>query len=556
MKKIALLITLLFLATPAWADIPLSGLPVGTTAIGTDTIPVVQAGPTDRQIAINIIGGAIFNNVTSICSLAPATCGAFFGFVMPQWYGGFCGSLWNVDSSAQDDGPGIAAALATGYTVMIPYPGCKIATTVKYTANQQNMSSFNTEIIYNQNNTYNLAGNGNIFVPNNLSATAQNCAIDFNGYAEVGLSNIRMHANNEPNGSAALCDSYSDGSGNGPRNHSDDFTHIQNFSASNFGAMLGTPTNSTGVPIAQPCNTGSCMGGSYIQLIMENWFSDHNFWGIHLNMSDAHFNNFYVDNAAVALSNYGGYGSGMWSNGRIEYSGDPVIGPGVVYLSAGGGFSAWEMTNIEFDHNQTACIDIGPTNELTLSGGWMHNCALSGVAGHDGAIVLEDGAGPFSMSNMLNFADFLSHPHYGLVTIGTSSYVSFKDSTIDSLSTVAPFSWASTPTNVNIDGLVGSTPIPSMKTNKLALGIGTSPPLSQLDVGSAGIVIGTAYAGVSAAPTDSLLISSKLGIGTANPTSKLTVVGLGTTAPIGTTAGAGTVCADSNGAFYVKPTCP
>lgn len=87
------------------------------------------------------------------------------------------------------------------------------------------------------------------------------------------------------------------------------------------------------------------------------------------------------------------------------------------------------------------------------------------------------------------------------------------------------------------------------------VGIGTSSTASSEFGIYGGVSIGTPYFG-TAAPTNGAIIQGSLGIGTANPTAKLTVTGLGTSAPIGTTAGAGTVCADSNGAFYIKSTCP
>jgi hypothetical protein len=56
--------------------------------------------------------------------------------------------------------------------------------------------------------------------------------------------------------------------------------------------------------------------------------------------------------------------------------------------------------------------------------------------------------------------------------------------------------------------------------------------------------------------SDNVIVNNSVGIGTNAPLSKLAVTGLGTTAPIGTTAGALTVCVDSAGNFYAKSSCP
>jgi hypothetical protein len=59
-------------------------------------------------------------------------------------------------------------------------------------------------------------------------------------------------------------------------------------------------------------------------------------------------------------------------------------------------------------------------------------------------------------------------------------------------------------------------------TSSGRVGIGTSAPLSKLDI-SGNIAIGTAYAGLTAAPTDGMIVAGSVGIGTASPTAMLNV---------------------------------
>jgi hypothetical protein len=81
-------------------------------------------------------------------------------------------------------------------------------------------------------------------------------------------------------------------------------------------------------------------------------------------------------------------------------------------------------------------------------------------------------------------------------------------------------------------------------------------PTSGLLVGRTDVQTLTNKTLTAPAITGGLLATGNIGIGTTAAASVFQVVGLGTSAPIGTTAGAGYVCRDSAGNFYQKATCP
>ena len=65
----------------------------------------------------------------------------------------------------------------------------------------------------------------------------------------------------------------------------------------------------------------------------------------------------------------------------------------------------------------------------------------------------------------------------------------------------------------------------AMSINNGNVGIGTTGPLSKLDV-NGGVAVGS-YAGVSAAPSNGMIVSGNVGIGTTGPHNKLEIVGPG-----------------------------
>lgn len=465
MRILILALFLSFISVGAFAQTTtITGLP-GSTTIGTqDVLPLDQTigstTTTVKETADNVVANVLTNIATQFSGLcgtfaAPATCTYIFGWADPRNYGGFCAANWNTNNSTQDDGPAIALAMQSGYPVLIPAPGCKIASTVKYTSDLQSISSVNRVVPYRQLHPESFdSGAGFLFIPSTISGTAQNCAIDFNGYEGVALTNVVLHGpgthNTRTAGTTALCDSYSNGSGNAPRANFLDFTYIDNIDIGDVAMAFGTPTDSSGVPISQPCNGGSCMGGSYVQLQMSNFIISQAFWGMRFNMSDTQLHRFYMASIqGPALSSFNQFGSWQMSDGRIEFDGNIAHANGAVYV---GGYM--EGTNIEFDHNNTASVEVGSGGLASLVNGFMDDSPVGAVSGYDGFIVLDSGAGGILLNGIQGFStSAASHPLYGIVSKGASSIIAVMGSSTGpgNFGFTAPFNLSATPTYMNVD---------------------------------------------------------------------------------------------------------
>lgn len=537
MRIVILALVLSIISAGAYAQTTtITGLP-GSTTIGTqDVLPIDQTSgssvTTVKETADNIVTNVLTNIATQFSGLCgtfatPTACTYIFGWADPRNYGAVCGANWNVDNGTDNDGPGITAAQATGYSVIIPYPGCKVASTVVYSGNGHNITSFNPPINYSGAAVNPMpAAMGSIFLPTALASSGQNCAFDFHGWTHVSLSNMLIQGAAQNNGSTALCDSYSDGSGNAPQNHTDDFTHVFNVTGTNLGMLFGDSTSSSGVPTTQPCGGSSCMGGSFVQLQMENFLANHVWWAFNINFSDAHFSNFYIDNYAVAFAGWSSSTSypnptpsfapsAEFLNGRLEYQ-DVASNftNGAIYQDTGN----WEFDNIETDHNNKPDFDITANHYTTLISNYRPNCASnSNLAGYSGAIALESGVKNVSISNFALTTCSANQPSYFMVTKGpvsnifVSGGVAYQGGNPNVGGGTGGFSWGGTLTNSDIRA------VGAQFTTDQNVGIG---------------------------------------VGTATALAPLAVVGLGTSAPIGTTTGALSVCVDSGGNFYAKASCP
>lgn len=568
MKKLLILLILLFSSHPAFAaNETIAGF-APQTSIGTaDLVPFWQTSTgTTSNITEALFSSSVFSGglsaINSICSLSgmPATCGAFFGFVLPQWYGGFCDSNWNANNNVHDDSTAIATAMQSGYPVYIYH--CKIASTVQYSANDQIIMSFSNIVPYDLTATAQPFP-GAIFVPNNLSSTAENCAIDFNGWNSIGLYGINMKANNQGNGSAGICGAHG---ARGP-SPSDGltFTDVEYFSAQNMGMGFGGATDNTGVPqvgsspFTSGCPSSSSISyGCNIQIQMHHFIMAHDYWGMRGNWSDDRFSDFGMQSVNVAIASFEQFtGGATFTDGRIEDNFVAIpTGTSAIYpansvngLVSVGAFALWNFINTQFTVSVSPEIDIEGGN-ATFTGGYL---TVTGNGGAANPVDCHIYINPATGGN-ITMAGYVvtttsGHPAYGLCGGSTASNISVTGS-YGTFGATGNLNLSSPPATLNFDF--------SGPTNRQYIGgntginIGTAAPLSTYDMGG-NVAIGTGYAGVTAAPLNGAIIRGNVGIGTANPLAKLNVTGLGTTSP---GAGGGYACVDSNGDFYIKSSCP
>ena len=300
----------------------LAGNVTGTATNVTGTVAITNGGTgaTTGNAALDALimasgssNGAISRLANGTYSLALSVCGLIngnatncakaLGYADPRQFGASC----SAPLSGSDDRAGIAAALATGVPVMIPYPGCALASTLQFTANGQTLFSFGA---YSQ---YVVGGppaltSPYIFVTNALTSSANNCAIDWNGYDNITLHHINMYDNfGAYTGTTAICDSQSNA-----RNSTSAFLNIDGVSISNFGTGIGQPTDASGNSTCAP-STSITVGNSTMQIRGQGLTVSSSCYGMLGNFSDVHLSDVYFD--AIANQGYATMGS---SSGAID----------------------------------------------------------------------------------------------------------------------------------------------------------------------------------------------------------------------------------------------
>lgn len=176
---------------------------------------------------------------TSACDLfnGGAACAAAFGYADPRWFGASCSASFN--QSGPDDGPYIQAAIDTGYDVLIPRPGCRIATRVVMKNDRQAVFGMGVGGGYN----HNYMGYGAyIFVPNDIALNREstlNCVFDSNGYDNVTLRNISVRGNYGLAGTVAVCNSVGVRSGRAAA-----FWNLEHVMFGNIGNGIGASITS------------------------------------------------------------------------------------------------------------------------------------------------------------------------------------------------------------------------------------------------------------------------------------------------------------------------
>lgn len=476
---IALLVLLFLYAPQAKADIALSQLPITGTATITDRTPLVQSGPTDRTASLSVVFQAIAAGVDTICSVTGAgnICTGFFGYASPRWFGGYCDSNFNTNNNFHDDAAGILAAAGNsiGAPVLIPAPGCKIASQIVYNRHGIVLFTFAHAAVYNGTSSF---GPGPIkpyiYVPDNVTQIA---AINTNGYDSSGFFNLLVKAASQ---SGAMGASFVNRSGPVQSGESAQFSNFENVSCADMGTCLGYAVT------AGTCNQIGVPNDN-AQWYMQNVHVGQGCFGVMANATDNIFNmGSFSDMSAQCFGtfdnggNHVGY-AGTISNVRCEYSnfggsGGGPTGSGLYYNSGIG----IEITNYETDHTYLGpAIDIGPNagpfkmTNSNLNASWL---VYSGSPPNTAMQILIEGGAQRVAFNNVGITG--SATQCG-ISIGSGvNYLSFTNTDADTFGTT-PFCFTGTaPTHLNIQEL--GYPF-TWNGQNFGVGLGTAAPASSVD---------------------------------------------------------------------------
>lgn len=340
---------------------------LGTNGTTPNWLNAVTAGGMDAlDAASGSTTGAVVRTSTGTYALASSSCSLFasptlcawqLGYADPRQFGASCGSFFNVNNNTQDDAPGIMAAMATGVPVMIPYPGCKIASYVKASGNGQTLFSFAEGNTYNSN----FPGSPYIFVTNDVAtnSSSNNCAFDWNGYDGITLRNITFRGNYNLEGTVAICNSVGIRAGLGAA-----FLNIDNVSINNMGGGIGAAMQSVSSYPSTNCQPVGSLMNPVLQIRGHGLNIIGSCNAMYGNFSDVHLNDVFIANsqgACLAIPSGGGAALDV-DNFRCEYNfpspnsaGFFLDGAGIVLNTAAGG---QHFANVVCDHIAGSCIQL------------------------------------------------------------------------------------------------------------------------------------------------------------------------------------------------------
>lgn len=572
MKYLAFLVCLL-LATPSWADLKISELPGAGAVTGADTCVIVQNGTTKKCSAGQFTGGALdtltaatsgssgleartsSNNYTLVSTLSSLCgtvltgdkCTAIFGFADPRNYGGFCDDN-NGGNNFHDDSAGIMAAQANSLNapVLIPLHFCKIASGVQNARNGSTLFSFPHAADYDANTVFTQPY---LEIPNNLSTTTTNCALDINGYDSNGFYNLTMRANfGTGKGSVGYCNSFSGGS----RNAAHNFTVMEHIS---IGNMNGIGTASTQDNLCQPTGT---LGNNIIQLTGHDIKMANGCTGIWTNLGDTWIDTLICSSIkGPCLSTIDGFSSGTSiSNFRCEFNGNE--NSGTSSLTRNGACIYWnaapitglQIANLNCDYNRGPCLDVGPRGGNVMIANMSANMSGSNAYGDPTqAHVLIEGqhSGVGQNTKDVSIKNFMmitgnydggTMTKYGVETVDSPDMISvdFVDATTGF--TTSLYNLANPITHFKVTGNGTSQII-----NGDALGVGTTAPLNSSKIDARGPIAangiisnGTKFttSGCSISATTGGATAGTFTLGTNSCTAVVTMNGAtGFTAPTG-----------------------
>lgn len=263
--------------------------------------------------------------------------------------------LFNVNDGTHDDGPAIRAALATGLPVVIPWPGCKVITTIQAQLNGWHIFGFGGGGQYNQPQS-GVETLPELYIPD-ASALTGGCAIDVNGLDGGMLDHLTIKDATEGNGQVALCNSQGICCG-----YPQAFTDVAYVSFVNLGNGIGSAM-SNGDPIGHTgCTPTGSLGNPVLQMRITHSHFINNCYGIYGNLSDMIIESSYFgDQDAQAIATPGGGGvSTKITNNRFEYNGYGANygsqNQGTTVLLPG---SRYIITDNDFDHNAGPCLWLG-----------------------------------------------------------------------------------------------------------------------------------------------------------------------------------------------------